>query len=559
MRRSLFRIAAACCGLSLPAAALAATYTVGPSGRQYTQLSTLVDSVDLEPGDIVLVDGGASYNGNIVVREGDRGAAGNPVTFRWNRSVGSTRPVLSGGSHTVKFQQSNHVVFEGFDVRGGTSTCLFSEAHDVTVRDTIIRDCPSHGILAADNNSGSFTLEYSEIFNSGSGQSRHPIYMQSDQVAYPGSVFLMRYNYVHDGNGGNLLKNRHERALIYYNWFENSAYQELELIGPDCETQQSGWSPDLRREDVDMVGNVIVHTNAWRNAIRTGGDLNGRSQGRLRMVNNTIVFNRAGVANAVLVQLGQESVEMHNNVVYQTGSGAAPNILQVNPAADVETPYCAPTSREPWTSGRKVAGSNNWVQGSAALVPTEWTGTLRGADPMFTGLAQFQLRPTANSPLVSAGNPQPPTPSAFPFPSPLALPLFDPPQRTKMDIGAQVARAYGARIDIGALESLSGGTAPRRRNGSQPLAPPQSSQAAALPTPLAAAAVPTVSVPAATIPASAAAGASGAGREAAGATPVQAAVRAQAAVRITPPVVRLWRRWRQWFDDAFARRSVAAH
>src|SRR5690606_13562190 len=73
----------------LPMPLLAATYTVGPSGRQYTQLTTLVDSVDLEPGDVVLVDGGATYNGNVVVRSSDRGAPGNPVTFRWNRSTGS--------------------------------------------------------------------------------------------------------------------------------------------------------------------------------------------------------------------------------------------------------------------------------------------------------------------------------------------------------------------------------------------------------------------------------------------------------------------------------------
>src|SRR3546814_3579511 len=80
--------------------------------------STLVDSVNLEPGDMVLVDGGTTYNGDIIVRSGDRGAPGNPVTFRWNRSVGSTRPVLRGGTHTIKFQQSNHVAFDGFDVRG---------------------------------------------------------------------------------------------------------------------------------------------------------------------------------------------------------------------------------------------------------------------------------------------------------------------------------------------------------------------------------------------------------------------------------------------------------
>ena len=546
MRLALSSLAVACCGLSLPAVALAATYTVGPSGRQYTQLSTLVDSVDLEPGDIVLVDGGATYNGNILVRSGDRGAAGNPVTFRWNRSAGSTRPILQGGTHTIKFQQSNHVVFEGFDVRGGTSSCLFSEAHDVTVRDSIIRDCPSHGILGADNNSGSFTLEYSEVFNSGSGTQRHSIYMQSDEVAYPGSVFLMRYNYIHDGVGGNLLKNRHERALIYYNWFENSPYQELELIGPDCETQQAGWTADLRREDVDMVGNVIVHSSGWRNAIRTGGDLNGRNQGRLRMVNNTIIFNRSGIANALLVQLGQESIEMHNNVVYQTGSGAAPNILYENPAADVDTPYCGPMSREPWTSGRKVAGSNNWVQSSAARVPAEWTDTLRGADPLFTNLAQFQLRPAANSPLVSAGNPSPPTPSAFPFPSPLALPQFDPPLRARMAIGAQVARVFGTRIDIGALESLSGGAEPRRRNGSQPLAPPQAQGA----TPAAAAGARTPAA-ATTVATSPADSTSAAQRDAAGSRPASA-------VRIAPPVRRLWQRWVQWFEATFPSSSKSA-
>ncbi|MGJ4804087.1 hypothetical protein [Luteimonas sp. SDU82] len=540
MPRPLCRAALACACLAMPSFALAATYTVGPSGRQYTQLSTLVDSVDLGPGDIVLVDGGATYNGNIVVRSADRGAAGNPVTFRWNRSVGSTRPVLSGGSHTIKFQQSNHVVFEGFDVRGGTSSCIFSEAHDVTVRDTIVRDCPSHGILGADTNSGSFTLEYSEVYNSGSGTHRHPIYMQSDQVAYPGSVFLMRYNYVHDGNGGSLLKNRHERALIYYNWFENSAYQELELIGPDCETQQSGWTPNLRREDVDLVGNVIVHSSSWRNAIRTGGDLNGRSQGRLRMVNNTILFNRSGVANAVLVQLGQESLEMHNNVVFQTGSGAAPNILRVHEASEVETPYCAPTSREPWTSGRKVAGSNNWVQSSAALVPAELTGTLRGTDPGLVNIGQLQLRPTANSPLVSAGNPQPPSPSAFPFPSPLLLPQFDPPQRARLAIGAQVARVPGARIDIGAMEAAGGGGARLRRSGAQPLTPARASpaQPAAGAAPQAAAASrPSMEASTPAMPAASA-----------------AALRAQPAeVRITPPVVALWQRWVRWLGrDPFA-------
>ena len=82
----------------LPLPLLAATYTVGPSGRDYTQLSALVDDVDLEPGDVVLVDGDATYGGDIIVRSSDRGAPGNPVTFRWARPGRSCRAVPTPSS-----------------------------------------------------------------------------------------------------------------------------------------------------------------------------------------------------------------------------------------------------------------------------------------------------------------------------------------------------------------------------------------------------------------------------------------------------------------------------
>lgn len=56
---------------------------------------------------------------------------------------------------------------------------------------------------------------------------------------------------------------------------------------------------------------------------------------------------------------------MHNNVIYQPASGSAPNIVRENPASNVDTPYCGPQSQEPWSGGRKVWISNNWVQASA--------------------------------------------------------------------------------------------------------------------------------------------------------------------------------------------------
>ena len=471
MRHACLQTIACALGLLSAGAARAATYTVGPagSGAQHAQLRDVFVQRDLAPGDVVLVRGGAAYEGGVVVGEDDAGTAAQPVTIRWD-GLGGTRPRLQGGTHTIKFQRSDHVVFEGFEVTGGSSTCVFYEADDVTVRNAGIHDCPGHGILGADQNSGSFTLEYSEVRDAGAGAYRHPLYIQSDEIAYPGAVFRMRYNRIHRGNGGNLLKDRHQRSEIYYNWFEGAAYQALELIGPDCETQQAGWSADLVREDADVVGNVIVHTGSWPNVIRAGGDLNGRSQGRVRLVNNTILVDRAAAGvNVVYVQLGLESLEMHNNVVYQAG-GAAPALLRENTTAD--TPVCGPQGTQPWTGGRKVNGSHNWVQSAATLVPVEWGITLRGGDPGFTSVAQRLLRPLAASPLVDAANPQPAPPATFPFPSPLALPLFEP-RGTATAPGQAAARLVnGAGADIGAFEG-PGSSAPILREGAQPLLPPR--------------------------------------------------------------------------------------
>ncbi|MCL1635179.1 hypothetical protein M2650_11145 [Luteimonas sp. SX5] len=480
-----FRVVASAFAFMLAApAASAATYTVGPSGRQYTQLSAVFNARNLAPGDVILVDGNATYSGGIVVGEDDGGAFGSPVTIRWRREPGASRPVLSGGEHTIKFELSDHVVLDGFEIRGGSKTCVFSEAHDVVVRDSVIHGCDAHGILGADLHSGSFTLEYSEIYDAGDAATKHPIYMQSDEVAHPGSVFRMRFNYVHDGNGGNLLKSRHERNEIYYNWFEGAAYQEIELIGPDCETQDNDWTPGLKTENSDVVGNVIVHTGEWANAVRIGGDLNGRNMGHVRMANNTILFDRLGSATAVLVQLGQGRLEMHNNLIYQT-SGTGPAVVRENPAsAHEEPPVCAPFDLEPWAAGRKVTGSNNWVQTNASNVPVEWTGTLKGLDPLLANIAQRNLRPASGSPAVNKGNNAPPAPSGAPFPSPLLLPAADPPIREKLGYGRWRPRAVPGGIDIGALES-SKSNEPMPLEGGPPKLPPKPPAAGATTPPVA--------------------------------------------------------------------------
>lgn len=416
-------------------AAQAATWQVGPT-RSYTTLNALFAAVDLGAGDVVEVDGNVTYAGGVVVPEEDGGSAGNPVVIRGLR-VNGQRPHLAGGTNTIELRQSDHVVLEGFEITGGSSRCVFVVAHDITLRDLLVHDCSAQGILSADNDSGSLTLEYSEIHSSGGGTTRHALYIQSDEIAHPGSVFRMQYNYVHGGTGGNLLKSRHERSEVYYNWFEGAAYHELELIGPDADTQQPGWDEDLVREDQDVVGNVIVHSNpAFGSVIRVGGDGSGQSKGRVRFLNNTILVTSGSDATVLRIFDGIQAVEAHNNVLWAPNGGT----LRVERTVEAA-----------WTDGRRVGGSNNWVPDDASFVPAEWTGTLTGTDPGLVDVSGLDLSPQAGSVLVDAADPAPQPIPGYAVPGALFPPAFQP-QRAAVAVGAAMPRLASGVLDIGAFE-----------------------------------------------------------------------------------------------------------
>jgi hypothetical protein len=223
----------------------AATYQIGAG-----KLAGFAQLPALKPGDVVEVDGGASY-GSVTLK--NDGTADQKITFRGVR-VGGKRPVLNGGVNTLDIGAS-HVVIEGFDITGGSSRCVFHRANDVTIRDTVIHDCPQHGLLGADSGSGSLLMEYDEVYHCGAGDQKHQIYMATDELMYPGSVFRLQYSYLHDANGGHGVKSRAERNEIYYNWLEGAYYHELELIGPD--PGGTDVPEDKYQENSDVVGNVI--------------------------------------------------------------------------------------------------------------------------------------------------------------------------------------------------------------------------------------------------------------------------------------------------------------
>lgn len=407
---------------------------VGPS-RPFASLQQVTGS--LNPGDTVLVDGDAVYQGGVVFSR-----AGTPLRRIVILGVpaNNRRPVIDGGTNAVHFMTSggsggDSYTFDGFEVRNASFRGIFHQARDLVLRNLTVHHCP-HGILGADNGSGSLLMEFCEVYACGSGTTYHQVYMATDESANPGSIFRMQFCWIHDAAGGNNVKSRAERNEIYYNWIEGAAYHELELIGPD---PAGGYSPRLRREDSDVLGNVLWKRDTPSGGrrdfyvTRLGGDGTGESHGRYRFVNNTIAMGSSAVFRLFD---SLESVEMHNNVFVQLEGTGAPIVRLVEAR---------------WTTGAPViAGRNNWVQTGATQVPAQWTGTVSGLSPGFADVSTSNLGPAPTSILVNAGSPAPTSPPGFPFPSPAFPPLFVPPGRVS-PLYAQ-SRPVDGFIDIGAFE-----------------------------------------------------------------------------------------------------------
>jgi hypothetical protein len=408
--------------LALAPAAEAATYQVGP-GKTYAQLTELPP---LAPGDVVEVDGDFTYDAVILDSAGEVGA---PIRYT-GIPVNGNRPRIDGGFNTVEIQGS-YTVFEGFEITGGSARCIYHHAHEVTIRDTVVHNCPAQGILGGDYQTGSLTLEHVEVYACGGGTYDHQIYMATNEADYPGAVFRMQHCYVHDANGGNSVKSRAERNEIYYNWIEGGFYHELELIGPDG-------SPDLYREDSDVACNVLRKTGGNDDffVVRVGGDGTGETNGRYRFFHNTIIVSDALNAAAVWRLFeGLESIEMHNNLLLRASVSDGLNLYRDTEAV--------------WVGGEVIVGENNWVLAGSMNVPAGWTGTLEGTDPL---LDPATMKPTETSPLRDAAAPSPASAPGHELPNPLTACLYHPPLHTLVAPGGASRRPEVGAVDIGAFE-----------------------------------------------------------------------------------------------------------
>lgn len=367
-------------------------FHVGPN-REFRELSAV--SGQLVEGDTVEVDGDATYSPVIFRRPG---SPDHPITIR-GITVNGKRPLITGGTRTVQFEESNYYRFENFEVTGASQICVRLMGNEILLRDLWVHGCERHGILGADFYNGSNTLDRVEVSDAGGQRpgefNLHIVYIATDRDRYPGSRLRIQHSYLHDIRG-DAIKSRAERNEIYYNWLDTGTHPQSIYT-----MELSGYEEYLAypRIDCDIVGNVLNHAMAY--GVRFGGDGTGESRGRVRMVNNTFVQGPRFDQFTPIVRLFEaiDSVYFLNNVfVRAVDGGQQPfRLLRIDEIK--------------WVSGRaKIAGHHNWLPAQTTLegaAAAEWTRTIQGAaNPGLNAIASndtLDVSLQRDTPLWAAG------------------------------------------------------------------------------------------------------------------------------------------------------------
>ncbi len=316
-------------------------------GREFAQLTQVVSL--LRAGDTVEVDSG-QYLPVEFTRSGTSKA---PILIKGSIKE---RPSIQGGVHTVHFKNAHNIIFENFEVSGGSESCIRSMANNVIVRNVFVHDCDKHGLLGADLGSGTISIENSEFTRVGASRkginTKHAIYVATDRDAFPNSTLRVANCYIHQYKGGGI-KSRSARTEVIGNWIEAMDHPEtfysVELYGFEEYVNDEGLASDV-------VDNVLIHHKIY--GIRIGGDGTGASRGRVRLANNILLFNPKLFANNPAIRMFQalDSLYLVNNIFSWSAEHTAPIKLFRDDISEDRG----------WREGQiKIAGFNNvWPKGS---------------------------------------------------------------------------------------------------------------------------------------------------------------------------------------------------
>jgi hypothetical protein len=367
--RSPVLIAVAVVGL-MAGTTLAATHRVGP-GQPLKTLRTLSLSPDLHDGDVIEVEGGSEYCGDVATWKQ------NGLTIR---GVGAERPhlkacgasedgkaiwIVRGSDFTVE-----NLEFSGAEVDSKNGAGIRAEGGGtLTVRGCYFHDNQNGilggGAIAPENTEGSepaknvVIVEYSVFDHNGAGDGQsHNLYI-SQRV----DELIFRYNLSRRANVGHNLKSRANKNYVLYNLLADGA------------DGNASFQVDLPNGGLSyLIGNVIQQGPKAENSTLVAysleaSELPNASQ-ELFVINNTLVNTRPEGANFIklMPRKGKMTLALvRNNVFYGKG--------------------------EPWpeTDGVTVVSEYNHVD---AHLDNE---------PRFVSPASLDFRLAAGSPLIDAG------------------------------------------------------------------------------------------------------------------------------------------------------------
>ncbi len=378
MNRQFRRLAAVLLLILPAAAAIAATYEVGP-GQAYTTLASLPS---LAPGDVVEINPGIY---NEVKRWRDAGTLASPIVIR---GVGATRPVIDATGFTVdgalpnpravfQIEASNLIVehLEFINARNGNNAAAVRITGATTITGVTISDCRlDHCDMGFMNDScDQITLSACEIDDNGSASNSgysHNLYLN-------GGATTLRGCYIHDALYGQNVKSRGHFTALLYCWIANSQDGEVGLVDSPGETATAN-------SNAVLLGNIIISKArgaGWNDQrfILFGQDEGGAHNGTIYVINNTCIAGAGAATNTFLwCNAPGAQVIAENNIF--TGS-----TLILNPASS-------------GTSG----GSGCWLD-AGAVPPAGFTGCVQGAAPGFVDQAALDLTLTAASPCRGIG------------------------------------------------------------------------------------------------------------------------------------------------------------
>jgi Right handed beta helix region len=383
--RKAILVCSAVVGLWTAGPSLAATYYVSPGGNdaaagtsQATAWRTLakVNGAKLQPGDSVLLEGGQTFAGPLVVWAS--GASGSPITFG---SYGAGRATIAGQTNNIVFLhaaswvtiQNLRLTAEGADMHVVVSDPRTTSAY-VTIRNNLITDTDAFGINSPSLTDHHWTIQGNTIDQTG-----------ETGITFRGSNFSVV---------GNVVENTglHPSEAAHGIYAKGPAAQ---VIGNVVDRFSSS-GVSIRYPNSVVRGNVISGGMIGVSYFQDAGVSSGGT--------STIAYNRisdVSVAGIFLDDSSYERFVIANNTIRMTeGNGLnlhrVPALTLVNNLVTGTFDGYTVLLKRP--AGTYVERNNLWFPGKVLSDAHGAAGNL-GADP----LLDAALRPRKGSPVVDAG------------------------------------------------------------------------------------------------------------------------------------------------------------